>query len=116
MTVREYDYSELKKALQHVLLPVAIICFIHWKWAVCPPLFIQCFMMPFTLYSTHAPPSSPFALVAERLHPGNPLFQIYVLGSSAEEEGDALRRPFVDKSSNPFAECVAQKHLPSALG
>jgi len=93
MTVREYDYSELKKALQHVLLPVAIICFIHWKWAVCPPLFIQCFMMPFTLYS-------------------NPLFQIYVLGSSAEEEGDALRRPFVDKSSNPFAEFFPNNETP----
>jgi hypothetical protein len=52
MTVREYDYSEFKKALQQTLISIAIVSFLHWKWAICPPLFIQCFMTPSTLYST----------------------------------------------------------------
>lgn len=53
--MREYDYSEFKKALQQTLISVAIVSFLHWKWAICPPLFIQCFMMPSTLYSACAP-------------------------------------------------------------
>jgi hypothetical protein len=87
MTVREYDYSEFKKALQQTLISIAIVSFLHWKWAICPPLFIQCFMTPSTLYS-------------------NPLFKIYVLGHSADQKDDELQRPFKD-NSNPFGALLA---------
>lgn len=57
MSVREYDQGEWRKLLQQTLISIGIVSFLHWKWAICPPLFIQCFMMPTTIYGTRVPPS-----------------------------------------------------------
>jgi hypothetical protein len=45
-TVVEYDVQQLKKSLSQVLISVVIIAFIHIKWEIIQPLFIQCFMGP----------------------------------------------------------------------
>ncbi len=50
MTIREYDQTELRKYVTQNLMVIAICTFIHIKWAICPPLFIQCFVMPQSFY------------------------------------------------------------------
>jgi len=47
MTVMEYDMAALRKYLQSHATSTAITCFIHWKFGIVPPLFLQCVMNPF---------------------------------------------------------------------
>jgi len=47
MTVMDYDLSALRKYLQSHATSTAITCFIHWKFGIVPPLFLQCVMNPF---------------------------------------------------------------------
>jgi hypothetical protein len=46
-TVMEYDMAALRKYLQSHATSTAITCFIHWKFGIVPPLFLQCVMNPF---------------------------------------------------------------------
>lgn len=77
-TVQEYDLAQLRKYATQVLFGAAMVVFIHYKWAMIQPLFIQSVMTPMQLYR-------------------NPLFQILVMG----QRGDIEKRPF--KEENPFA-------------
>jgi len=75
MTIHEYDFSQLKKALTQVLIGIAIVSFLHIKWNMVQPLFLQCFMSPMQIYK-------------------NPLVKLFLLG-------EKIDRPF--KEENPFA-------------
>jgi hypothetical protein len=77
-TVQEYDLAQLRKYATQVLFGAAMVVFIHYKWGMIQPLFIQTIMTPMQLYR-------------------NPLFQILVMGA----RGDVEKRPF--KEENPFA-------------
>eukprot|EP01118_Nematostelium_gracile_P006866 TRINITY_DN2216_c0_g1_i1.p1 TRINITY_DN2216_c0_g1~~TRINITY_DN2216_c0_g1_i1.p1 ORF type:complete len:199 (+),score=55.32 TRINITY_DN2216_c0_g1_i1:105-701(+) len=78
MTIQDYDLSQVKKGFQQVAIGILIVGFVHWKWAIVQPLFMQCFLTPIQLYK-------------------NPIFKIYALGN----KGDIEKRPFADE--NPFA-------------
>ncbi|KAL6075452.1 hypothetical protein QOT17_003487 [Balamuthia mandrillaris] len=86
MTVEQYDLSELRKFVQQVLIVSAICGFIHYKWALCPPLFIQAVLAPMAVYNL-------------------PLFQLYLLGAVPE---GPLQRPFAPEPS-PFAALFQQQ-------
>lgn len=86
MTVCSYDQGELRKFVTQIVLGVAICSFIHFKFDVVQPLFIQVVMAPFTLWETA-------------------LFKVLVLKFS-EQQDSALKRPFVVKDQNPFASYV----------
>eukprot|EP01116_Phalansterium_solitarium_P013386 TRINITY_DN30745_c0_g1_i1.p2 TRINITY_DN30745_c0_g1~~TRINITY_DN30745_c0_g1_i1.p2 ORF type:complete len:203 (-),score=64.17 TRINITY_DN30745_c0_g1_i1:654-1262(-) len=77
-TVQEYDLAQLKKYATQVLFGACMVSFIHFKWGMIQPLFIQTVMTPMQLYR-------------------NQLFQIFVMG----QRGDIEKRPF--KEENPFA-------------
>jgi len=85
-TIRDYDFGQLRKFAMQVVLGVAICSFIHYKFEIAQPLFIQVVMAPFTLYE-------------------NPLFRLHVMGSK-EESDPQLRRPF--QAANPFAGLFGQ--------
>lgn len=89
MTVFDYDLSELKKFVTGILLPLAIVSFIHFKFDIAQPLFVQTFMAPFTLYECA-------------------LFRVLVLRIS-EQRDPSLKRPFVVKNENPFAALMGQE-------
>eukprot|EP01087_Luapelamoeba_hula_P006001 TRINITY_DN1613_c0_g1_i1.p1 TRINITY_DN1613_c0_g1~~TRINITY_DN1613_c0_g1_i1.p1 ORF type:complete len:235 (+),score=68.23 TRINITY_DN1613_c0_g1_i1:46-750(+) len=74
VTVCEYDLSELKKFATQVIMGLAIVSFIHYKWAVMPPLVVQAVLAPFNIW-------------------GLQLFQIHVLGKT-EANDPKLKRPF----------------------
>jgi len=75
MTICEYDFSQVKKALTQVLIGIAIVSFLHVKWNMVQPLFLQCFMTPMQIYK-------------------NPLVKLFILG-------EKIDRPF--KEESPFA-------------
>lgn len=77
MTITEYDLRELKKIATQVAMSFCITGFLHYKWELTPPLFIQCIMTPKSLLTS-------------------PLFQIFVLNSTG------VTRPFPEPPS-PFA-------------
>jgi hypothetical protein len=78
MTVQDYDKSQLKKAFTSILMGVAIVSFLHFKYEIMQPIFLQCIMTPLQLYK-------------------NPLVKIFVLG----QKGAVEQRPFKDE--NPLA-------------
>jgi hypothetical protein len=80
MTIKDYDFGEWKKGLLQNLFVAGLLIFLHVKWAVYAPLFIQSVSMPMTIYDT-------------------PLFKLHILGRP--DEGD-LQRPFKPPAS-PFA-------------
>jgi len=80
-TIKEYDFSQIKKALTQFLIGVLIVVGIHIKWDMIQPLFMQCAMTPLSVYK-------------------NPLFKIFVLG----EKGTIEQRPF--KEDNPFSSLI----------
>lgn len=50
MTVSEYEMAQVKKALQQVVIGAVMVGFIHYKWAIVQPLFLQSIMGPMGLY------------------------------------------------------------------
>jgi hypothetical protein len=92
MTVSEYDMSQVKKALQQVLIGAVMVSFIHYKWGIVQPLFLQSIMGPMGLYKnpvrTHHHPNS-FCIQ---------MFKIFVLK-------ETVARPF--KEESPFANLYA---------
>jgi len=74
-TIQEYDKSQLQKAITQALVGAAIVSFLHFKWEIVPPLFLQCFLAPTQLYK-------------------NPLFKIWILG----QKGEVEKRPFKEES------------------
>jgi len=83
-TITEYDIAQVKKGIQQVVMSLLIVGFIHYKWGIVQPLFLQCVMTPSNLYK-------------------NPLVKIYIMG----EKGDVEKRPF--KEENPFSSLMPQQ-------
>jgi len=83
MTVCSYDQGELKKFVTQIVIGVAICSFIHFKWDIAQPLFIQIVMAPFTLWECS-------------------LFKVLIMKIS-EQKDPSLKRPFVVKDQNPFS-------------
>jgi hypothetical protein len=90
ITVEEYDQEALQKFAKGVVMGACIVGFIHYKWGMMPPLFLQSLMGPMNLYN-------------------NPLFKLHILGKS----GEGLERPFKEPES-PFA--GLKKGLEDATG
>jgi len=88
-TICDYDVGELRKFVTQILLGLAICSFIHFKFEIAQPLFIQTIMAPFTLYECA-------------------LFKIHMLGLS-EAKDSSLKRPFTSKDQNPFAAMFGQQ-------
>jgi len=84
-TICEYDLSQVKKGFSQIGMGILIISFIHYKWQIVQPLFLQCVMTPMQLYK-------------------NPLFKIFVLG----QKGDIEKRPF--KEENPLSQFMPQEN------
>lgn len=76
MTIKDHDLMWFKKELQQAVMTLVIIGFIHYKWAVAPPLFLQLFMTPKTMWASN-------------------LFQLHILGN-------VKPRPFKEPE-NPLA-------------
>jgi len=81
-TIQEYDMQQLKKYASQVLMGAAVVTFIHYKWGMFQPLFIQAVMTPMQLWK-------------------NPLFKIFVMG----ERGAIESRPF--KEENMFSAAMS---------
>ena len=90
-TVMEYDLEKLKElALKRLGMGLLIIAFIHYKWAVVPPLIYQCVHNPMLVYDS-------------------PLFQIHMLKKKAI--GD-LSRPFAE--TNPILKFAEGAEVPAS--
>jgi len=76
-TVMEYDMAALRKYLQSHATSTAITCFIHWKFGIVPPLFLQCVMNPFQASQ-------------------QPLVKLYLFGDTSPELNT---RPWVEPKS-----------------
>jgi len=87
MTTAEYDLQQLRKMCTEVLFSLAICSFIHYKWEIAPPLFMQSILAPFNLYK-------------------NPLFQIHILGQPEP------KRPFAEPPG-PFAGLMGGSEQPA---
>jgi len=86
MTTCEYDLNELSKSIKQTLTSILIIGFLHFKFGYVQPLILQTLIPLKTLF-------------------GTPLFQIYILGKSAQL--GTLKRPW--KAPNPFGDLMAQQ-------
>jgi len=78
----EYDVQQLKKAAAQTLFGAALVIFVHFKFGIIQPLFIQTVMNPVQMYKS-------------------PLFQIFLWGTT----GDIEKRPF--KEENPFSKLLS---------
>ena len=77
-THMNYDLAKWRElAFSRLFLGVLILCFVHYKWGVVPPLLYQCVHHPMTLYNS-------------------PIFQIHTLGKRAY---DNLQRPFAEPNA-----------------
>lgn len=83
-TVSEYDVAQVRSLLTSILLPAALITFLHVKYAFIRPLPLQAIMMPLTLYKSK-------------------LAQIYLRGYKATGE---LKRPW-SPPSNALADMLS---------
>jgi len=72
ITVMKHDLDQLKKFLSSHTMGTVITCFIHFKFGIIPPLFIQCVMNPFQASQ-------------------NPLVKLYLLGYTTP---DLVNRPW----------------------
>jgi len=84
MTVCAYDVSHIKKTITNMVVSMMVVGGIHYKWEMIQPLFLQIFMLPMQIYK-------------------NPLFKIYILGSTDPEVNT---RPF--KEDNPLSSLMPQ--------
>ena len=57
LTVSEYDAEEISNYMTGMLKTLAIICFLHFKMGVVPPLLVQCITNSFSLFQVG--PSDP---------------------------------------------------------
>eukprot|EP01114_Cavostelium_apophysatum_P002498 TRINITY_DN1222_c0_g1_i1.p1 TRINITY_DN1222_c0_g1~~TRINITY_DN1222_c0_g1_i1.p1 ORF type:complete len:199 (+),score=32.85 TRINITY_DN1222_c0_g1_i1:62-658(+) len=87
-TVVAYDFAQAKKALNQLAMGFCIVAFLHYKWNLVQPLFLQSVMIPVGIYK-------------------NPLFKIYVLG----QKGAIEERPF--KEESPFAAMMQGAQQPA---
>mmetsp|Transcript_9168 Transcript_9168/g.16281 ORF Transcript_9168/g.16281 Transcript_9168/m.16281 type:complete len:192 (-) Transcript_9168:47-622(-) len=49
ITIEDYDLSQLQALLKKTLIGVAVCGFMHWKWGLNPPLFMQAVLNPFQM-------------------------------------------------------------------
>jgi len=78
-TIQQYDLAQLQKLFSQLGIGVLVVLGIHYKWEIIQPLFLQCGMIPMTIWKS-------------------PLFKIYLMGQTGEVE----QRPFAE-DSNPIA-------------
>jgi len=88
-TIRDYDIAQLRKFVQQVVIGMGIAVFLFVKWAIVPPMAIQCVLNPVNLF-------------------GNSLFKLFVLGESADKHP----RPFPEE--NPLAGLLPTPAAPAA--
>ena len=89
MSVKQYHMSQLQAMMYKIGLATVIVCGIHYKWELMPPLVMQCIMNPSQIYSS-------------------PLFKIHVMG---ESEADHTIPWEVQK---PFPTDISQQFQPEA--
>ena len=75
-----YDLEQVVAKQRALMMSLAFISFIHWKWGNAMPLAFQCISQPMNIWD-------------------EPMFQIHVLGRAAV---DKLQRPF-KAAPNPLA-------------
>eukprot|EP01117_Protostelium_nocturnum_P001198 TRINITY_DN11520_c0_g1_i1.p1 TRINITY_DN11520_c0_g1~~TRINITY_DN11520_c0_g1_i1.p1 ORF type:complete len:186 (-),score=74.39 TRINITY_DN11520_c0_g1_i1:293-850(-) len=76
----DYDHAQLKKALQQLVIGAVLVSFLHYKFEIVQPLFIQLATTPMQLYK-------------------NAMFKIHLLGKD-------IPRPI--KEESPFAKMMGQ--------
>jgi len=79
-TVEAYDLAQLRKFVQSFLFGAGISTFIHYKFGVAPPLFVQSVTGPFQTFQ-------------------NPLVRLYLMGDRSPE---LVHRPWKEPA-NPLA-------------
>jgi len=84
VSIRDYDYQQLKKAATQVVMGVLIVSFIHYKWNIIQPLFLQIIMSPMQLLRS-------------------PLLKVYLFN-------EKIDRPFVEES--PFGNLLKSLQPP----
>jgi hypothetical protein len=77
-TVEEYDMQQLRQLSLKVIVGGGIATFIHMKWGIIPPLFMQCAANPILMYNSQ-------------------LCKIHIFGQNVE---GPLQRPW--KEEKPF--------------
>jgi len=90
ISVEQHDTQALRKYFNSVVMGAMISSFIHYKWGIVPPLFLQSVMQPFQLWQL-------------------PLFRLHVLGDSNpalnrrpwKEEGNSLMSLFQGSQQPP---------------
>ena len=53
VTIEDYDIGQVKQLCMKVVMGCLIGAFIHYKWNVTAPLFMQCFLLPMQVNSNH---------------------------------------------------------------
>jgi len=93
-TVYDYDLAELQKQTQNILVGLLITSFIHFKFGVPHPLFIQSFMTPVTCFTSN-------------------LVKIHILG----QKGPKLVRPWKEEKTGLSAMFApkAEEPAPAAV-
>eukprot|EP01060_Flectonema_neradi_P001122 TRINITY_DN10672_c0_g1_i1.p1 TRINITY_DN10672_c0_g1~~TRINITY_DN10672_c0_g1_i1.p1 ORF type:complete len:217 (+),score=45.30 TRINITY_DN10672_c0_g1_i1:51-653(+) len=85
MTVKQYHLNQLQAMMYKIGLTTLIVCGIHYKWEIMPPLLMQCFLNPSQVFSS-------------------PLFKIYILGESELNHAIPweVQKPFPTDLSEQF--------------
>eukprot|EP01012_Entosiphon_sulcatum_P009126 TRINITY_DN15059_c0_g1_i1.p1 TRINITY_DN15059_c0_g1~~TRINITY_DN15059_c0_g1_i1.p1 ORF type:complete len:191 (+),score=33.86 TRINITY_DN15059_c0_g1_i1:47-619(+) len=91
-TVEDYDTTQWRQLLMKIVMGMGISYFIHVKFGVNPPLFMQCIFHPLQLYNSQ-------------------LFQIYCAGKPAV---GSLLRPW--KEEKPFESLMGAAAQKTAEG
>eukprot|EP00996_Jenningsia_fusiforme_P004757 NODE_5617_length_656_cov_26.270181_g5235_i0.p1 GENE.NODE_5617_length_656_cov_26.270181_g5235_i0~~NODE_5617_length_656_cov_26.270181_g5235_i0.p1 ORF type:complete len:194 (-),score=51.67 NODE_5617_length_656_cov_26.270181_g5235_i0:74-601(-) len=78
VTVQGYDKKALRAVATKLVIALSVCAFLHFKWSLIPPLVMQCFINPSTVF-------------------GSQLFKIHALGQA---EKGPLERPW--KEVKPF--------------
>mmetsp|Transcript_77323 Transcript_77323/g.129721 ORF Transcript_77323/g.129721 Transcript_77323/m.129721 type:complete len:196 (-) Transcript_77323:105-692(-) len=78
VTIEDYDIGQVKQLCMKVVMGCLIGAFIHYKWNVTAPLFMQCFLLPMQVIE-------------------HQLAKVYLFGQPAK---GALARPW--KEETPF--------------
>eukprot|EP01061_Rhynchopus_euleeides_P018729 TRINITY_DN3091_c0_g1_i4.p2 TRINITY_DN3091_c0_g1~~TRINITY_DN3091_c0_g1_i4.p2 ORF type:complete len:223 (+),score=95.70 TRINITY_DN3091_c0_g1_i4:76-669(+) len=53
VTVRDYHLMHLKQMMLRLLMSTGVIALLHLKWALMPPLLMQCMLNPHQIYSSN---------------------------------------------------------------
>jgi hypothetical protein len=93
MRASDYDMEQLSELyLKRILMTLAIVSFLSWKWGHMVPMLFQCIHNPLQIYQSQ-------------------LFKIYFLGKEAKDD---LARPFPQPNPFGFMGAMNQPQQPEA--